>query len=113
MISQSSHNGGFCEVFFALTKFEKKPEKGGNFLPISTGAYKGPEKQVFPLEVVSTTVSDGNKRSGFCRYLTGTPGHYRCTCTVRRRCPKGMVVSALRITPACFKERRAKREVSA
>jgi len=40
MILQSSHHGGFCEVFFAVTEFKTKPKNSGNFSPISTGVYK-------------------------------------------------------------------------
>ena len=40
-----------------------------------------------------------------CPYLLGSPGHYRCMCTVRRLCPKGSIVLACRVTPACFSKR--------
>ncbi|MGD0534348.1 MAG: hypothetical protein ABR999_02760 [Methanoregula sp.] len=37
-----------------------------------------------------------------CNFVTGSWGYCQCSCTDRRKCPKGAVVEAVMVSHECF-----------
>lgn len=88
--AQSCVNGSDCQ-----NKAELKTSKNGIEFPLE----KRQDQAPFVGREL-TTVS--TETPGECRYLTGTPGHFRCTCKHTWQCPKFGLIACKRVDPLCF-----------